>query len=56
MLWLDLEEDEFIVDHKEVESVRWMDLEECMECVENNLFRHYIATEELQILRKALEL
>ena len=56
MLWLDLDEDKFIVDHKEVESVRWIDLEECIECVEKNLFRHYIATEELQILSKALEL
>lgn len=56
MLWLDLDEDKFVVDHKEVESVRWIDLEECIKCVEKNLFRHYIATEELQILSNALEL
>ncbi len=56
MLWLDLEEDKFIVDQKEVESVHWIDLEQCIECVANNLFRHYIAIEELQILSKTLEL
>lgn len=38
MLWLDLDEDKFIVDHKEVESVRWIDLEECIECVEKIYF------------------
>lgn len=56
MLWLDLEVDEFIVDHKEVDSVCWMDLEQCIEGVKNNSFRHYIAMEELQILSKALGL
>ena len=56
MMWLDLEENEFTIDHKEVESVRWMDLEECIESVKNNLFQHYIAMEELQILSTALGL
>lgn len=32
----------------------WIDLEKCIHCVENNLFDHYIAMEELQILCKAL--
>lgn len=56
MIWLDLEESEFDIDHKEVESVRWIDLEECMVRVKNNSFRHYIALEELQILSTALGL
>ena len=56
MMWLDLEEDAFVIDRREVESVRWIDLEQCMENVKNNLFRHYIAIEELQILSKALGL
>ena len=56
LMWLDLDENEFIVDHNEVDSVRWIDLEQCIESVENNLFRHYIAMEELQILSRALEL
>ena len=56
MIWLDLEECEFKVDHKEVESVHWIDLEQCIEGVKNNLFQHYIAMEELEILSKALGL
>ena len=56
MIWLDLEENEFVLDHKEVESVRWIDLEQCIECVKDNLFQHYIALEELQILSNALGL
>lgn len=54
MMWMDLEEDEFSVDHKEVDGVHWINLKQCMDGVQNNSFRHYIAMEELQILSKAL--
>lgn len=54
MLWIDKAETEFELDYNEVESVLWMDLEQCVESVEHNLFQHYIAMEELQILSKAL--
>ncbi|HBG1560713.1 TPA: NUDIX domain-containing protein [Clostridioides difficile] len=56
MMWIDLDENEFIVDPKEVENVRWIDLEECIESVKKNLFQHYISMEELQIISKALKL
>lgn len=56
ILWIDLEEDKFVIDHSEVDSVLWMDLDECIDGVQNNTFRHYIAMEELYILKKALNL
>ena len=54
MMWLDLPEDAFQVDPGEVESVRWMDLEQCIRGVENDLFAHCIVLEELLIVKKAL--
>lgn len=44
---LDMDEDEFSIQEDEIESVRWMDFEECMESVEGNSFRHCIEMEEL---------
>ena len=54
LMWLDLAEEQFHVDADEVESVRWMDFEECCRGVEHNLFCNCIAQEELEILKKAL--
>lgn len=39
---------------EEVESVRWMDLEECFQGVEQGLFANCIYLEELQMLRGKL--
>lgn len=55
LMWLDLPEDQFCVDENEVESVCWMDFDQCCHGVENNLFHHCIAMDELQILKKALK-
>ena len=54
MMWLDLPEKHFHVDTNEVESVRWMDFDECCHGVENNLFPNCISVEELQILKSTL--
>lgn len=54
MMWLDLPENQFCVDKNEVESVCWMDFDQCYHGVENNLFLHCIAMDELQILKKVL--
>ena len=54
-MWLDVPEDGFSVDKNEVESVCWMDFEQCCLGVENNLFPNCIAQEELQMLKDALE-
>ena len=55
-MWKDLEEDKFCVQAEEVESVRWMDFDECCHKVKNGLFKHCIVMEELEMLRKALNL
>ena len=52
LMWLDLPENQFLVDEDEVESVCWMDFDQCYHAVENNLFPHCIAMEEMQILKK----
>lgn len=55
LMWMDLPEEKFTVDPNEVESVRWMDFEECCCGVENDLFPNCIAMEELELLKKALK-
>ena len=52
MMWCDLEEDQFHVDPVEVDSVRWMDFEACMQGVEQNTFLNCISLDELQMVRK----
>lgn len=51
----DLPEREIVVQPEEVDSVCWMDFKECCHGVANNLFRHCIAEEELEILKRTLE-
>lgn len=54
MMWLELEEEEFTVQKEEVESVRWMDLEQCINGVQNELFENCIAMEELMMLDRVI--
>ena len=54
LMWLDVSEEECTVDPNEVESVRWMDFEECCYGVEHDTFQHCITMEELGILKRAL--
>lgn len=56
LLWRDLTEEEFSVDPAEVESVRWMDFDECCQGVEKGLFPNCIAMEELQMLKNVFVL
>lgn len=55
MMWCDLEEEQFQADPVEVDSVRWMDFEQCIQGVEQNTFLNCISMEELQMVRKKLE-
>ena len=55
LTWMDLPEEKFTADPNEVESVRWMDFEECCRGVEYNLFPNCIAMEELELLKRALK-
>ncbi len=50
LLWRDFDEKELTLQIEEIESVRWMDLEECMHGVENKTFPNCIFLEELKML------
>ena len=54
IMWCDLSEDKFCVSEDEVESVCWLDFDQCYQGVENNLFLNCIALDELQMLKKVL--
>ena len=54
-LWHDIDECNITVQQSEVDSVLWMDFDECVHKVENNLFRHCIVMEELDMLRPIIE-
>ena len=54
-LWRDIDECGITVQQSEVDSVLWMDFDECVHKVENNLFRHCIVMEELDMLRPIIE-
>lgn len=53
LLWLDREESEFTIQEEEVDSVLWMDFEQCYAGVQNGLFQNCIVLEELQMLMSA---
>lgn len=46
----DLEEKDFALQESEIESVMWMDFEDCMEAVKKNAIPHCIVPEELQMV------
>lgn len=53
LLLLDREEADFRLQKEEIDAVRWMELEECMEAVKNNRIDHCIYPEELEMVRTA---
>lgn len=55
LMWKDMDEDDFSLQAEEVDSVLWMNFEECWHSVENATFSHCIVMEELAIVRGALE-
>lgn len=48
------EPSEFRLQPEEVQSVIWMDFDECYDSVKNNLFRHCICMDEMDMLYDAL--
>ena len=54
-LWLDKDEKEFTVQEEEIESVLWMDLDECIEKVKANAFPNCIIAEELEDVQRAIQ-
>lgn len=55
LLWSDMEENEFTVQKEELESVKWIGFNECVNGVLNNSFKNCIAMDELMILKKGIE-
>lgn len=53
ILWRDIDEEEFILQKEEVDSVLWMDLDECIAAVENNRIKHCIYLGELKMVKDA---
>ena len=52
MLWADIDEDGFTLQEEEVDSVLWMDLEQCIDGVKENGFTNCIDLGELMMVRK----
>ena len=55
VLWRDIDEDGFTLQKDEVDEVRWMELDECINAVENNTIKHCIVMEELLMVKRAAE-
>jgi len=55
ILWRDIDEEDFKLQKEEVDSVLWMDLDECIEAVGKNQIKHCIYPEELKMVKGACE-
>ena len=53
LLWLNKEESEFTIQEEEVDSVLWMDFDQCYAGVQKGLFQNCIVLKELQMLMSA---
>lgn len=54
ILWLDLEENDFVLQKEEVDSVKWMNFDACYDAVKNNTIKHCIKIDELNLVKNAL--
>ena len=54
ILWRDTDESEFRLQPEEVEAVKWMDFDKCLENVRNNTIPHCIVTEELLLIKNSI--
>lgn len=50
-----MEENEFTVQKEELESVKWIGFNECVDGVQNMSFKNCIAMDELMILKRVLK-
>ena len=53
-LWMDVEPEQLTLQRSEVESVRWIEYDACIEAVRQNAFPHCISLEELELLRPCI--
>lgn len=54
-LWLDMEENEFVVQRSEIDYVRWFGFEECVQAVREQTIPSAIFPEELEMIRQFIE-
>lgn len=54
VLWRDTDESGFTLQKEEVDEVRWIGLDECIESVRNNTIKHCIMIEELELIRSSV--
>lgn len=52
LLWCDKEENEFKIQLEEIDGVKWLDFDICIEAVKANTFPHCIDVEELLLVQK----
>ncbi|MBR3397104.1 MAG: NUDIX domain-containing protein [Lachnospiraceae bacterium] len=50
LLWLDRQEEEFVLQKEEISAVKWFDFEECLAAVRGNTIPHCIYEEELKMV------
>jgi len=55
ILWRDIDEDKLILQKEEIDSVLWMDLDECIAAIENSKLKHCINPGELKMVKAACE-
>ena len=53
LLWLDRDEDDFVLQEEEVSAVRWMEFDACIKAARENTIRHCLYEEELLMVREA---
>ncbi|MGN1027833.1 MAG: NUDIX domain-containing protein [Faecousia sp.] len=53
-LWRDQDEGDFMLQKEEIDSVRWMELEPCMEAVKTGTIPNCIYPEELEMVKAAM--
>lgn len=54
-VWKDIDESEFILQEEEVDSVRWIDFNDCIEAVKENQITHCIYLGELYMVKSKIE-
>ena len=52
LLWRDVEPEKLSIQHEEIDSVMWINFDECMKAVENDSIPNCIDIEELELLQQ----
>ncbi|MCQ2482448.1 MAG: NUDIX domain-containing protein [Clostridia bacterium] len=55
VLWLDRDEEDFVLQEEEISSVKWMDFYDCYSSVSRNSIKHCIDLGEIEMVRNLFE-